>query len=113
MFTVLAPVATGYFAYRQARFEAAAATAHTQNEAEAGYKTTVNALERVTKLALELQVQIAELRGTVNALESRTVPFSPLSTPLPAPAAPAPRLKSPQELFGGALPRSLSEAAKQ
>lgn len=110
--TVLAPLGTSYMAYRQARFEAQTSTVQTQNEAEAGYKATKEALEKAAQAIVTLRIEVAELRGAVHVLQ-QPAPLTSVAPEPPARLSPPVKLKAPAELFGKSLPQSLSEAAQQ
>ena len=98
----LAPAATGYFAYWQARVEAGVDNRRVHDEAAAGYRTLADPLGLATTLLKAHEERIAQLEADVRECQDKTslAPVPALTSPGLAPLV---RLRP--------LPPTLSEAA--
>lgn len=95
----LAPVITGYFAYRQAKLEAKADSVSVRGEAAVGYRTLADPMELLLAFSKSHETRIQTLEAEIRECALReSIPVAP------QPAAPAPSLLRP-------LPRTLGEAA--
>lgn len=92
------PAVTGYFAYRQAKLEAAADTKAVRGEASVGYRTLADPVELLTAFSKSHEARIETLEAEIRECALRQSVSEP-----PSAQPPTPPLRP--------LPRTLDEAA--
>ena len=99
----VAPVATGYFAYRQAKAEAGVETRSVHDEAAAGYRTLADPLGLATTLLRAHEERIARLEIEMRECQEKSTSATPVEPPPSPGLTPLVRLRP--------LPPTLGEAA--
>jgi hypothetical protein len=94
----LAPAITGYFAYRQAKIEAAAETKAVRSEASVGYRTLADPVELLTAFSKSHETRIQTLEAEIRECALRQSINEP------------PVVQPPPPSLLRALPKTLGEA---